>query len=173
MELRALRENDPREGFACGDPDLDRFFLKYAGQNQFRHHIGTTYVAVQGGQVLGFATVSSAHIEVEALPSAVGKRFPRYPLPVLRLARLAVDRRAQGQGVGGALLHLVFTLALQQGSLAGCIGVVVDAKAGAEAWYARYGFMPLPLLEGESAARPRPQAMFLALATLKAALPPA
>jgi hypothetical protein len=38
-----------RTAFRSGDPDLDRFLVKYAGQNQFRHHIGTSYVAVEAG----------------------------------------------------------------------------------------------------------------------------
>ena len=48
MEIRALREEDDRAAFRSGDPDLDRFLHRYAGQNQFRHHVGTTYVAVEG-----------------------------------------------------------------------------------------------------------------------------
>ena len=41
-------QTDDRTRFRSGDADLDRFFQAYAGQNQFRHHIGTTYVAVEG-----------------------------------------------------------------------------------------------------------------------------
>ena len=53
MEIRALRESDDRSAFQSGDPDLDRFLRKYAGQNQFRHHIGATYVAVERDRVAG------------------------------------------------------------------------------------------------------------------------
>jgi len=66
--------------------------LRYAAQNQFRRHIGVTYVAVDGGTILGFATVTVGHIEIENLPQSLRKKFPGYPLPVLRLARLGVDR---------------------------------------------------------------------------------
>ncbi len=55
MEIRALRESDSRSVFSSGDPDLDRFFLKYAGQIQFRHHIGATYVAAEGERMAGRA----------------------------------------------------------------------------------------------------------------------
>lgn len=170
MEIRALREQDDRAAFKSGDPDLDRFFLKFAGQNQFRHHVGTTYVAVADDVIYGFATVSMGHVEIDELPATMAKRLPRYPLPVLRLARLAVGKAAQGQGVGGALLHAVFRLALTQADAVGCVGVVVDAKPQAVAWYERYGFIPLPVLEGESAARPRPLPMFLPLTTIRAAM---
>jgi hypothetical protein len=49
LEVRVLQPGDDRSGFVSGDPDLDRFFQKYAGQNQFRYHVGTTYVAVSDG----------------------------------------------------------------------------------------------------------------------------
>ena len=54
MEIRALRESDDRSQFQSGEADLDRFLRKYAGQNQFRHHIGTTYVAVEGNRIAGY-----------------------------------------------------------------------------------------------------------------------
>lgn len=170
MEIRPLRPEDDRSGFSSGDADLDRFFMKYAGQNQFKHHIGTTYVASEGEAMLGYLTVSMAHIEVENLPERVARRFPRYPLPVLRLARLAVSARTQGQGIGSSLLLAAFRIALSQADVVGCVGLVVDAKPKAVEWYTRYGFIPMPVLEGESAARPRPTPMFLALGTVRAAM---
>ena len=54
METRALREADDRSSFLSGDADLDRFFSLYAGQNQFRHHVGTTYIAIEETEILGF-----------------------------------------------------------------------------------------------------------------------
>lgn len=169
MEVRPLRPDDDRARFTSGDLDLDRFFTRYAGQNQFKHHIGTTYVAVVSDAIWGYATVSMAHLEVEDLPPDLAKRLPRYPLPVLRLARLAVASQAQGQGVGGALLYSVFQLALAQADAVGCVGVLVDAKPQAISWYARYGFTELPVLAGGAAARPRPIAMFLPLGSVRAA----
>lgn len=171
MEIRALRERDDRTSFSSGDADLDRFFAKYAGQNQFKHHLGMTYIAVEAGTVWGFVTVSAGHIEVENLPDSLARRLPRYPLPILRVARLAVSKDALGKGVGGALLYTTFRLALAQAESVDCIGVVVDAKPGAESWYTRSGFTPLAVLEGASSARPRPTPMFLALATIERALP--
>lgn len=170
MEIRPLRPQDDRSGFSSGDVDLDRFFTKYAGQNQFKHHIGTTYVASEGETIHGYVTVSMAHIEVEDLPEGLAKRLPRYPLPVLRLARLAVAAQAQGQGVGNALLLAAFRIALSQADVAGGVGVVVDAKPQAVEWYARVGFAPMAVLEGGSAARPRPTQLFLALNTIRAAM---
>jgi len=143
-EIRRLRPEDDRSAFSCGQPDLDRFFHHYAGQNQFRLHLAVTYVAEMGGRLLGFATVSVGSLERRTLPSArMRRRLPGYPLPILRLARLAVDERAQGLGVGRALLRHVLDLALEQRDSLGCIGVVTDAKPDAVSFYARYGFEPL------------------------------
>lgn len=169
MEIRALRESDDRSGFRSGDPDLDRFLQKYAGQNQFRHHIGTTYVAVEGDRVLGYATVAPGHIEIEDLPVARRKRLPRYPLPILRLARLAVQESSRGRGVGRELLRFVLNLSLQMARDFGCIGVVVDAKPEAAAFYRQFGFSALDVREGQSPARPQPTAMFLSIAEIQAA----
>jgi GNAT superfamily N-acetyltransferase len=170
MEIRALREGDDRSQFRCGEPDLDRFFHKFAGQNQFKHYVGVTYVAVEDTRVLGFATISPAHVEIEGLPATARKKLPRYPLPVLRLARLAVDESARGQGLGAQLLRFVLQLALRMADAYGCVGVVVDAKPDALDFYARYGFMPVEALEGQSDARPQPTPMFLSLRSIKKAL---
>ena len=172
MEIRALREADERSAFRSGDPDLDRFLQKFAGQNQFKHHIGVTYVASEADQILGYATVSAGHVEIDELPGAARKRLPLYPLPVLRLARLAVDVSAVGQGLGTALLKFVLRLALRMADDYGCVGIVVDAKPGAVRFYVQYGFIAVEALEGGSDARPQPTAMFLAIRAITAAAGP-
>jgi len=166
IEVRALEPSDDRRSFHSGNPDLDRFFIRYAGQNQFKHHIGTTYVAVEGGRILGFATVSASHLETPRLPQSVRHKLPRYPLPVLRLARLAVDETAQGKGVGMVLLRAVFSLARAMAAQVGCIGVVVDSKPQAVGFYERYGFARLEMRQGQLGDRPEPLPMFLALARI-------
>src|SRR5258708_39740444 len=105
MEIRALRPSDDRTAFQSGDEALDRFFHRYAGQNQFRHYLGVTYVAVVGRRVVGFATVAPRHVDVEDLPERARARLPRYPVPVLGLARLAVDQSAHTSGVGAQQLR--------------------------------------------------------------------
>lgn len=169
MEIRALRAEDDRSAFGSGDEALDWFFRKYAGQNQFRHYLGVTYIAVDGARPLAFATVAPGQIEIEDLPATLVKKVPRYPLPILRLARLAVDRAAQSQGLGTELLRFVCRLAAKMADEYGCVGVVVDAKPHAVKFYTKYGFISFDALEGRSEVRPRPTSMFLAMRAIKAA----
>ncbi len=169
MEIRALRQTDDRSAFQSGDESLDRFFRRFAGQNQFKHHLGVTYVAVDERGILGFATVAPGQLEVEDLPVAARKKLPRYPLPILRLARLAVDQSAQSGGLGAQLLRFVCKLAAKMADEYGCAGVVVDAKPEAVTFYAKYGFVSFDALEGQSEARPRPTTMFLPMRAITAA----
>lgn len=166
LEIRRLLVEDDRSDFRSGNIELDRFFQRYAGQNQFRHHIGTTYVAVDGATLLGFATVAPSVIAVADLPTRKRKRMPQYPLPVLRLARLAVDERARGHGVGSALLRAVFLLAHRMAEDLGCVGVVVDAKPEAVAFYEKLGFIDLEATAGQLGDRPEPRPMFLELGAI-------
>ncbi|QRN95302.1 GNAT family N-acetyltransferase [Archangium violaceum] len=166
LEIRRLLQEDDRSGFRSGNVDLDRFFHRYAGQNQFRHHIGTTYVAVEDGTIVGFVTVAPSEIAVADLPGSRRKKLPQYPLPVLRLARLAVDERAQGRGVGSGLLRAVFVLAHRLADELGCLGVVVDAKPEAVPFYEKLGFIDLGARAGHLGDRPEPRPMFLELGAI-------
>src|SRR5882672_7464024 len=161
MEIRPLRPGDDRSQFRSGDEALDRFFHRYAGQNQFRHHVGVSYVAVEDERILGFATVAPRHIDIEDLPDRLKKNLPRYPIPVLGLARLAVDAAAQSMGLGSQLLRFVLQLAVKMANDLGCAGVVVDAKPGAVEFYTKYGFAAFDAIEGQSDARPEPTMMWL------------
>ena len=170
MPIRALGGHDDRSRFCSGEPDLDRFFQKYAGQNQFRHYIGTTYVFVEDdGLVTGYVTVAAGSIEIDDLPALAQHALPRYPLPVLRIARLAVDRAHQGRGIGSVLLKFVLDLSVRMARDFGCVGVVVDAKPAAVKFYASLGFEALNAVEGHSGARPPPVIMFLPITDITAA----
>jgi GNAT superfamily N-acetyltransferase len=164
--VRPLGPEDDRSGFVSGDEDLDRFFRKYAGQNQFKHHLGVTYVATVGTTIHGFLTVSASSIEIAHLARKSRRGLPRYPLPVLRMARLATALEARSHGIGKLLLRSAFELARGMAAEFGCTGVVVDAKPEAVAFYARYGFEGIKVLEGGSNARPMPSLMFLPLASI-------
>lgn len=170
VEVRPLQPGDDRGGFSCGDPQLDRFFQHYAGQNQFRLHVAVTYVAMAGTHIAGFATVAAASVERADLPEDTRRRrMPAYPLPVLRLARLGVATRLQGKGVGRALLRHVFRVALEQRDTVGCVGIVADAKPDAIGFHESLGFVSLPGVR-EGMIHGEPQPMFLAIATVASTL---
>ena len=167
LRVRRLEAEDDRTRFRSGNIDLDRFFHRYAGQNQFRHHIGTTYVAVDDDEtIVGFATVASSELSTQLLPRPARKRLPRYPLPVLRLARLAVDERARGLGVGGTLLRAVLLLAQKMALDFGCVGVVVDPKPEAVVFYEKLSFVALEVDAGQLGDRPQPVPMFLEIGNI-------
>ncbi len=161
VEIRVLGEEDDRRPFSCGDEALDLFFHRYAGQNQFRQHVGVTYVAVEDGRILGFVTVSAATVDADDLPD--GRRMPPYPLPALRIARLAVDREHHGRGLGRSLLRHAIELAETVRDQVGCVGVLVDAKGTAVSYYDRLGFEAVEALEGHATILPRTTMMFLPL----------
>lgn len=162
VTVRRLAPGDDRAGFRSGNVDLDRFFIRYAGQNQFRHHIGTTWVAIdEAGLIAGFVTVTASEIAPAVLPTSKRKRLPEYPVPVLRLARLAIDERFRGTGVGSTLVRSALSLAHQMAVDVGCAGVVVDAKPDAVAFYERLGFVHLDTEAGQLGDRPEPAPMFL------------
>ena len=171
VSIRALREDDPRSGFRSGNEDLDRFFHRHAASNQFIEHIGSTYVAVdERGTLLGFVTLAAATISADAFPSTRKRRLPSYPLPALRLARLAVALEAQERGIGTLLIRYVFAQALEQANRTGCVGVLVDAKPDAVPFYEKYGFIAVDAVEGRSEARPAPTPMFLATRAIRMGL---
>ena len=168
--IRRLLAGDDTSAFRCGDPEFDLFLQRYAGQNQERLFVGTTYAALDGPRVVGYVTVAVGQIDRDDVPSHARGGLPRYPLPVLRLARLAVDEGSQGRGLGRRLAAYAFAVALQVRAAAGCIGVVVDALPGRVAFYADLGFVEVELVSGHSPIRPQPVAMFLALDSVEAAL---
>lgn len=170
IRIRRLEPLDERSEFHSGNIDLDRFFQRYAGQNQFRHHIGTTYVATQSNRITGFVTVSSGEIVAEKIPKALRKHLPSYPLPILRIARLAVDKRFQGYGIGRLLLRSMLELALEMRDRTGCIGVVVDAKSEAVDFYTTLGFKTIELVSGALGDRPEPIAMLLPIRQIEVAV---
>jgi len=89
IEIRPLRPDDDRADFSSGDPDLDRFFQKFAGQNQFRLHIGTSYVAISQSKILGFVTVAASSITIDKLPAKTRKGLP---VPGRRICFAAADQ---------------------------------------------------------------------------------
>ncbi len=142
IHITALAAQHDRTHFDCGDPSLNDFLRRLARQ-QAERGFNRTYVAAEaeGSQILGFYALSAGAVEFEHWPT--GLRLPRYPVPVARIGRLAVDRRWQGQGIGRMLLRHALQVSVALACQIGLYAVVVDAKiAAAAAFYAHFGFQP-------------------------------
>ncbi|MBM4093370.1 MAG: GNAT family N-acetyltransferase [Planctomycetes bacterium] len=134
-----------RVGFTCGRPPLDDFIRSRVSQYEKRR-LGKTFVAVPRGEkrVIGYYTLAAGAVAFEQLPPDASRKLPKHPVPVVLLARLAVDRSAQGQGVGEGLLLDALRRTLDLSSELGVHAVEVDAQDdAAAAFYRKYGFAPL------------------------------
>ncbi|MFB2934141.1 GNAT family N-acetyltransferase [Aerosakkonemataceae cyanobacterium BLCC-F154] len=135
-----------RENFDCGVPELNEYLKKYARQND-RRGIAKTFVAISedgNRDVYGYYSVGMAEIKRESLPANYQRGIPRYPVPAMRLSRLAVALAMQGRGLGEELLMECFRKAVRLSSEVAIFAVIVDAKnQPVKEFYLKYGFIPL------------------------------
>jgi GNAT superfamily N-acetyltransferase len=161
-----LAENDSVDNFDCGDEALNNYLTRHAWNNQQKSSIGVTYVAedeIAPKVVIGYFTLATSSVPRDALPRKYIRGLPAYDLPVILLARLAVDRRFSGRGLGEALLSDALTISLSVSNQVGCRCIIVDAYPTAVRWYKRYGFCPI---EGVKSGSVR---MYLDIRTVRAA----
>jgi GNAT superfamily N-acetyltransferase len=140
-----LDRTHTRDQFDCGKPPLDDFARTLVSQYEKRN-LGRTYVAVKSTErrVLGYYTLASGAVMFDAVPPKIAKKLPRHPVPVVLIARLAVDRSAQGQRLGEKLLLDALARSLELSDRLGIHAVVVDAiDSGARAFYQKYQFVSL------------------------------
>jgi len=169
--IRRLEEFDETAGFDCGDEPLNNYLRRHAWTNQQKTLIGVSYVAVDEaapGAVLGYFTLAASSIPRDRLPKKLARGLPPYDLPLILLARLAVDTRFAGRGLGRALLAEACRIALQVADEVGCRCMITDAYRDKISWYAKYGFIPI-----EGAGEDGPQKLFIDLRTIRAAMQPA
>lgn len=137
-----LDSHHNREQFNSGDPVLDEWLRRYAGQNRRRDTAATWVIADADNAVMAYASVAMTGIDRSAAPGVLAKSAPD-PVPALLLGRLAVDRRCAGLGVGTALAAHVLATAVELNEKAACRAVVVPAlNAGARTWWEGLGFCP-------------------------------
>jgi GNAT superfamily N-acetyltransferase len=144
-QIERLERGHVRDAFSCGKPPLDEFIRRLVSQYEKRN-LGRTYVAVRPGdkQVLGYYTLASGALSYQNLPESSARRLPRHPVPVILLARLAVDQSVQGKGWGEGLLVDALQRGLDLADKLGIHAVEVDAiDQQAKAFYEKYGFAPL------------------------------
>jgi GNAT superfamily N-acetyltransferase len=153
-----------REAFDCGEAELNEFVRRHARQSNETGGAKTFVASPVGDEsrVLGFYSLSPASIDYARTPALLKKGLARYDVPVFRLARLAVDRTVQGQGLGGQLLLAAGRRCIRAAVEVGGVALLIDAKNDRVAgWYEAYG--ALALLDS-------PRSLVLPLATIEAAL---
>ena len=132
--------------FDCGKEALDRFLKRYALVNQ-KANSAQTYVVCREGSdaVVGYYSLTVGGVEHAKAPKRVTQGLARHPVPVMLLARLAVDRSEQGRGLGKALLKDALLRTAQASDIAGIRAIIVHAKdEEARAFYERLDFEPSP-----------------------------
>lgn len=131
-----------RERFDSGEPVLDEWLRRYAGQNRRRDTAATWVITDVDDVVVAYASVAMTGIDRSAAPETVAKGAPN-PVPALLLGRLAVDQRYSNLGIGTALAAHVLATAAELNEKAACRAVVVTAlNANARTWWERLGFHP-------------------------------
>lgn len=132
------------DGFDCGTLALNRFIERYALQNQ-QADASRTYVALDGTEVIGFYTLVVGEVAHADAPARIVKGLAKYPVPVMVLARLAVSRARQGEGLGAGLLKDALLRIVAAADHAGIRAVAVHAKDDvARAFYERFHFVRSP-----------------------------
>lgn len=140
-------EGDGLSRFDCGNEELNNYLVKYARQNEHRG-FGRTYLAIEGDEIIGYFTLSACQSAPGIVPAAISKRWPRYPIPGLRIARMAVAKTRQRQGYGRLLLLAALKRIVPASETIGMAVVVVEPKPEAEGFYRRFGFIPVEEVEG-------------------------
>jgi GNAT superfamily N-acetyltransferase len=140
--LTPLDGSHDRSVFDCGAPALNLYLRNYALQNQKRG-IVRNYVTTHRDEklVVAYYSLVYASLDQKLLPPKLVKGLGKYDIPVMLLARLAVDHREQGKGLGRALLKDAILRTMQAAEIAGLKLLLVHAKDEAAAdFYRKHGF---------------------------------
>lgn len=163
VTIEPLSAQHDRAAFSCGQPDLDEWFHRRAGQDDKRN-VARVFVAVDDQLgVVGFYALSSYTLALVDLPEEIAKKLPRYDaIPAALIGRLARDERVRGQGIGALLLADAVRRSLTAGRSVAIFAIVVEAKdKHAAEFYRGFGFRAFPS---------RPLRLFLPASVAVAAL---
>ena len=159
-----ISKKHDRGAFDCGEEALNEFLRRYACKS---HDLGgaKTLLAMDDSDnktILGIYSLGPCSVEYARVPEIVKRGLARHDVPGFRLARLAVDRKLQGQGMGGQLLLAAGRRCLLAAAEVGGVVLVIDAKNERVArWYAGFGAVALA---------DAPLSLLLPLATVEVAL---
>jgi len=142
--IEKLRREHELDSFDCGKEDLNRFLKRHAWNSQ-QAHSAQTYVLAQELAVVGYYSLAAGSVTHEEATKRAKKGLARHPIPVILLARLAVDVSLQGKKIGPALLKNALLRAASAADTIGARAVLVHAKDDdAKGFYEHFDFEPSP-----------------------------
>jgi GNAT superfamily N-acetyltransferase len=144
----AISEFHDVSRFDCsGHESLNDWLRRFALSNQ-KNESARTYVVHRTGSVAGYYSISAGSVRVEEAPARISKGLARHPIPVILLARLAVDKEEKGTGLGKALLKDALLRIAQAADIVAARAVLVHAiDESARKFYLHFGFEPSPIHE--------------------------
>lgn len=134
------------ESFDCGHQSLNAYLSRFALMNTAAG-VARTYVTTRTGEmsVIGYYSLAAGSVEKATTSPRIAKGVPNHPIPVVLLARLAVDASMQGRGLGKGLLRDALLRCYAAAEVIGIRAVLVHAKdEHAATFYIKYGFVPSP-----------------------------
>lgn len=145
-KVAPISESHDVSRFDCGGHEsLNDWLQRFALTNE-RNESARTYVVHRSGRVVGYYSISAGSVSVEESPTRISKGLARHPIPVILLARLAIDKDERGTGLGKALLRDALRRIAQVADIVGARAVLVHAiDEQAKKFYEHFDFEPSPV----------------------------
>ena len=144
QKIEKLQRVHAVDALDCGNKDLNRFLHQYALLNQ-SSGASQTYVGLADQTIIGYYSLAVGSVEHDKAPERVMKGLAHHAIPIMLLARLAVDAHWQSKGIGVALLKDAMLRTLHAADIAGIRAFVVHAKDDvAKGFYEHFDFLPSP-----------------------------
>lgn len=142
--VRKLSDSDDVASFDCGHVALNHYLQRFALVNQ-KSNSAQTYISCNAAQVVGFYSLAVGSVSPSHAAPCVIKGIAQHPVPVMILARLAVDLMHQKKGLGKALLKNAMLRTIQAADIAGIRALLIHAKdEEARNWYLNWEFLESP-----------------------------
>ena len=144
-KVQAISESQDVSRFDCGDHEsLNDWLKRFALANE-RNESARTYVVHRNSLVVGYYSISAGSVSVEEAPARISKGPARHAIPVILLARLAVDKHEKGAGLGKALLKDALARIAQAADIVGARAVLIHAiDPQARTFYKHFDFEASP-----------------------------
>lgn len=145
LRLARLEWHHQLDRFDSGNEVLDAWLARHGLAAQQMDTARTFLLLDADDALVGYFSLTMGSVLRQNAPAKLVRGLPNYPVGMVLLARLAVDRRHQGSGVGRLLLAEALRKAVTAGEAAAARLVVVDAiDPSAARFYSRHGFISLP-----------------------------